>query len=129
MDVDTRQPQAAEAEADVDADVDAGAQQSKQKSGRNAKMVTRYNVDDLPCINACRSFMTCVMDAARYRGDTQLLADAPTLWVGTCSPGKIHMTKKKAMKLRKKQAIGDDLWKQTAPMAFHSRKSRRKGAH
>ena len=44
-----------------------------------------------------------------------------------CSPGVIHLTKKKAMKLRKKQAAGNDLRKQTAPMAFHSRKSKRKG--
>lgn len=62
----------------------------------------------------------------RNAGNPTLTAEL-MYWVWSCSPGVIHLTKKKAMKLRKKQAAGNDLWKQTAPMAFHSRKSKRKG--
>lgn len=43
------------------------------------------------------------------------------------STGKVHLTKKKALKLRKKQAAGNDLWKQTGAMSFHSKKMKRTG--
>lgn len=75
----------------------------------------------------------CSLDVAMHsqlvNNGTRNVAVQLTLTVCMRSTGKVHLTKKKAMKLRKKQAAGNDLWKQTGPMAFHSRKSRRKGSH
>jgi len=64
--------------------------------------------------------------AVRHKLETLSIEALPSLMRST---GKIHLTKKKSMKLKKnKQQAGNDLWKQGSAMSFHNKRKKKASA-